>query len=54
MYLAVPPDSDIHTIKDLKGRKVALFRGDQQPFGGREGSRGRRNDRAGFSGNKYG
>jgi sulfonate transport system substrate-binding protein len=27
MYLAVPPDSDIHTIKDLKGRKVALFRG---------------------------
>jgi sulfonate transport system substrate-binding protein len=27
MYLAAPPDSDIHTIKDLKGRKVALFRG---------------------------
>jgi sulfonate transport system substrate-binding protein len=27
MYLAVPPGSDIHTIKDLKGRKVALFRG---------------------------
>jgi sulfonate transport system substrate-binding protein len=27
MYLAVPPDSDIHTISDLKGRKVALFRG---------------------------
>jgi sulfonate transport system substrate-binding protein len=27
LYLAVPPDSDIHTIKDLKGRKVALFRG---------------------------
>jgi sulfonate transport system substrate-binding protein len=27
MYLAVPPDSDIHSIKDLKGRKVALFRG---------------------------
>ena len=27
MYLAVPPDSDIHGIKDLKGRKVALFRG---------------------------
>jgi sulfonate transport system substrate-binding protein len=27
MYLAVAPDSDIHAIKDLKGRKVALFRG---------------------------
>ncbi|WP_158930437.1 ABC transporter substrate-binding protein [Acidisphaera sp. S103] len=27
LYLAVPPNSDIHTIKDLKGRKVALFRG---------------------------
>jgi sulfonate transport system substrate-binding protein len=27
MYLAVPPDSDIHSIKDLKGRKVAIFRG---------------------------
>jgi hypothetical protein len=27
LCLAVPPDSDIHTIKDLKGRKVALFRG---------------------------
>jgi sulfonate transport system substrate-binding protein len=26
-YLAVPPDSDIKTIKDLKGRKVSLFRG---------------------------
>jgi sulfonate transport system substrate-binding protein len=27
LYLAVPPESDIHTIKDLKGRKVAIFRG---------------------------
>jgi sulfonate transport system substrate-binding protein len=27
MYLATPPDSDIRSIKDLKGRKVALFRG---------------------------
>ena len=27
MYLAVPPTSDIQTIKDLKGRKVAIFRG---------------------------
>jgi len=27
MYLAVPPGSDIHSIKDLKGRKVAIFRG---------------------------
>ncbi len=27
MYLAVPPASDIRTIKDLKGRKVAIFRG---------------------------
>jgi sulfonate transport system substrate-binding protein len=27
LYLAVQPNSDIHTIKDLKGRKVALFRG---------------------------
>jgi sulfonate transport system substrate-binding protein len=27
MYLATPPDSDIHTIKDLKGRKVSIFRG---------------------------
>jgi sulfonate transport system substrate-binding protein len=27
LYLAVSPDSDIHTVKDLKGRKVALFRG---------------------------
>lgn len=27
IYLAVPPDSDIKTIEDLKGRKVAQFRG---------------------------
>lgn len=27
MYLAVLPDSDIGSIKDLRGRKVALFRG---------------------------
>ncbi|MDR3529236.1 MAG: ABC transporter substrate-binding protein [Rhodopila sp.] len=27
MYLAVPPDSDIRGIRDLKGRKVAIFRG---------------------------
>ena len=27
MYLAVPPDSDIRAIKDLRGRKVAIFRG---------------------------
>ncbi|HET6606594.1 MAG TPA: ABC transporter substrate-binding protein [Rhodopila sp.] len=27
LYLAVAPKSDIHTIKDLKGRKVAIFRG---------------------------
>jgi sulfonate transport system substrate-binding protein len=27
MYLATPPDSDIRTVKDLKGRKVAIFRG---------------------------
>ena len=26
-YLAVAPDSDIKTIKDLKGRKVSIFRG---------------------------
>jgi sulfonate transport system substrate-binding protein len=26
-YLATPPDSDIRTVKDLKGRKVAIFRG---------------------------
>jgi sulfonate transport system substrate-binding protein len=26
-YLAVPADSDIKSIKDLKGRKVALFKG---------------------------
>ena len=25
--IAVPPDSDIHTVKDLKGRRVAIFRG---------------------------
>jgi sulfonate transport system substrate-binding protein len=25
--IAVPPDSDIHTVKDLKGRRVAMFRG---------------------------
>ncbi|AIP34584.1 bacterial extracellular solute-binding s, 3 family protein [Paraburkholderia xenovorans LB400] len=25
--IAVPPDSDIHTIKDLKGRRTAIFRG---------------------------
>jgi sulfonate transport system substrate-binding protein len=27
IYLAAPPDSTIHNIKDLKGRKVAIFRG---------------------------
>ena len=27
MYLATPPESDIRTVKDLKGRKVAIFRG---------------------------
>ena len=27
IYLAVPPDSDVKTIDDLKGRKVAQFRG---------------------------
>jgi sulfonate transport system substrate-binding protein len=27
IYLATPPDSDIRSIKDLKGRKVAIFRG---------------------------
>jgi len=27
MYLAVPPDSDIRSIADLRGRKVAIFRG---------------------------
>lgn len=25
--VAVPPDSDIHSIKDLKGRRVSIFRG---------------------------
>jgi sulfonate transport system substrate-binding protein len=25
--IAVPPDSDIHTLKDLKGRRVSIFRG---------------------------
>ncbi|RAR51867.1 sulfonate transport system substrate-binding protein [Paraburkholderia unamae] len=25
--IGVPPDSDIHSIKDLKGRRVAIFRG---------------------------
>jgi sulfonate transport system substrate-binding protein len=25
--IAVPPDSDIHTVKDLKGRRVGIFRG---------------------------
>jgi sulfonate transport system substrate-binding protein len=25
--IAVPPDSDIHSIKDLKGRRVSIFRG---------------------------
>ena len=25
--IAVPPDSDVHTIKDLKGRRVGIFRG---------------------------
>jgi len=27
MYLAVSPNSDIRSVKDLKGRKVAIFRG---------------------------
>ncbi|MCP1120709.1 ABC transporter substrate-binding protein [Robbsia andropogonis] len=27
IYLAVPPGSDIKTVKDLKGKNVALFRG---------------------------
>jgi sulfonate transport system substrate-binding protein len=27
MYLGVPIDSDIHGIRDLKGRRVAIFRG---------------------------
>ena len=27
IYLGVPPDSDIHGVKDLKGRRVAIFRG---------------------------
>jgi sulfonate transport system substrate-binding protein len=26
-YLATPPDSDIHAVKDLRGRKVSIFRG---------------------------
>ncbi|PXW25495.1 ABC transporter substrate-binding protein [Paraburkholderia caballeronis] len=25
--IAVPPDSDVHSIKDLKGRRVSIFRG---------------------------
>jgi sulfonate transport system substrate-binding protein len=27
IYLAVPPDSDIRSVADLKGRRVALYRG---------------------------
>lgn len=27
IYLAVHPDSDIHSLRDLRGRKVAIFRG---------------------------
>ncbi|AMH43502.1 MULTISPECIES: ABC transporter substrate-binding protein [Burkholderiaceae] len=27
VYIAVPPDSDIKTVKDLKGKRVAIFRG---------------------------
>ncbi|MBV9824502.1 MAG: ABC transporter substrate-binding protein [Alphaproteobacteria bacterium] len=27
LYLAVPPDSPIKTVKDVKGRKISLFRG---------------------------
>jgi sulfonate transport system substrate-binding protein len=27
IYLAVPPDSDIKSIKDLRGRRVAIFKG---------------------------
>jgi sulfonate transport system substrate-binding protein len=27
VYLAVPPDSDIKSIKDLKGKRVGIFRG---------------------------
>jgi sulfonate transport system substrate-binding protein len=27
VYLAVPPDSDIKSVKDLKGKRVGLFRG---------------------------
>ncbi|KLU26927.1 nitrate ABC transporter substrate-binding protein [Caballeronia mineralivorans PML1(12)] len=27
VYLAVPPDSDIKSVKDLKGKRVAIFRG---------------------------
>jgi len=27
LYLVVPPDSDIKSIEDLKGKKVAIFRG---------------------------
>ena len=27
IYLAVPPDSDIRSVKDLRGRRVAIFKG---------------------------
>ncbi|WP_250468608.1 ABC transporter substrate-binding protein [Caballeronia sp. GAFFF2] len=27
VYVAVPPDSDIKSVKDLKGKRVAIFRG---------------------------